>query len=131
MMFPLEAEATSQTVLTVREAEFRSRWVGPQDDRKATPHYFEPDGGLDEPDSEETAPEQTAASLAENLDQLADNFRRRLRFGPLDFSLGLTTGWEYSSQSSTGESSSPTGRTSFFRLPRWPSATKERSAPGP
>jgi len=117
MMFPLEAEATSQTVLTVREAEFRSRWVGPQDDRKATPHYFEPNGGLDEPDSEEDAPEQTAASLAENMDRLADNFRRRLRFGPLDFSLGLTTGWEYSSQSSTGESSSPAGRTSFFSSP--------------
>ena len=117
VVFTLPAQATSQTVLTVREAEFRSRWAGPQEDREVTPQYFEPNGGLDEPDSEASPPAQTAATLAENMDRLADNFRRRLHFGPLEFSLGLNSGWEYSSQTSTGELANSAGRTSFFSSP--------------
>jgi len=117
LAFTLPAEATSQTVLTVREAEFRSRWAGPQEDREATPQYFEPNGGLDEPDPEPSPPAQTLATISENMDLLADNFRRRLHFGPLEFSLGLNSGWEYSSQTSTGEASNSAGRTSLFSSP--------------
>ena len=117
VMFPVEVQATSQTVLTVREAEFRSRWVGPHDDREITPHYFQPSGGLDEQDSEEDPPEQTATTLSENMDRLADNFRNRLRFGPLEFSLALTSGWEYSSQFSGGKPSFSSGRNSLFSSP--------------
>ena len=117
VVFTLPAQATSQTVLTVREAEFRSRWVGPQEDREVTPQYFEPNGGLDEPESDETAPVLTFATLSENMDRLADNFRRRLHFGPLELSLGLTSGWEYSSQTSTGETSNSADRSSFFSSP--------------
>ena len=110
-------QATAQTVLTVREAEFRSRWAGPQEDREITPQYFEPDGGLTEKETGEAPPGQTFATLSENMDRLADNFRRRLHFGPLEFSLGLTSGWEYSSQTSTGEAANSAGRTSLFSSP--------------
>jgi hypothetical protein len=109
--------ASAQTVLTVREAEFRSRWAGPQEDREVTPQFFQPDGGLTEKDVGVDPSEQTTPTLSENMDRLADNFRRRLRFGPLDFSLGLSSGWEYSSQTSTGESSSSGGRSSFYSSP--------------
>jgi len=37
-----------QSVLTLRDAEYRNRWAGPQEDRVATPQYFEPGGGLDD-----------------------------------------------------------------------------------
>ena len=109
--------ASAQTVLTVREAEFRSRWAGPQEDREVTPQFFQPDGGLTEKDVGVDPSEQTTPTLSENMDRLADNFRRRLRFGPLDFSLGLSSGWEYSSQTSTGESSSSGGRSSLYSSP--------------
>ncbi|MEI8284375.1 MAG: hypothetical protein WCG52_05230, partial [bacterium] len=109
--------ASAQTVLTVREAEFRSRWAGPQEDRAVTPQYFEPDGGLTEKEAGESPPGQTLAMLSENMDQLADNFRRRLHFGPLEFSLGVNSGWEYSSQTSTGETANSAGRTSLFSSP--------------
>ena len=42
----LLCNAEAQTLLTVKEAEFRSRWAGPQEDRELTPQYFQPDGGL-------------------------------------------------------------------------------------
>ncbi|MCX6974252.1 MAG: hypothetical protein NTZ94_08120 [Verrucomicrobia bacterium] len=109
--------ASAQTVLTVREAEFRSRWTGPQEDRAIKPQYFEPDGGLTEKEAGESPPGQTLATLSENMDRLADNFRRRLHFGPLEFSLGVTSGWEYSSQTSTGEATNSAGRTSLFSSP--------------
>jgi hypothetical protein len=109
--------ASAQTVLTVREAEFRSRWTGPQEDRADKPQYFEPDGGLTEKEAGESAPGQTLATLSENMDRLADNFRRRLHFGPLELSLGVNSGWEYSSQSSTGETSNSADRSSFFSSP--------------
>ena len=40
-------ETAAQTVLTVREAEFRSRWEGRLLDGAEPPQYFQPDGGLD------------------------------------------------------------------------------------
>ena len=43
----------AQTVLTVREAEFRSRWEGKQEDRAVPPQYFQPDGGLGEEGGEQ------------------------------------------------------------------------------
>ena len=109
--------ASAQTVLTVREAEFRSRWAGPQEDRDVKSQFFEPDGGLTEKDVGVDPSEQTSPSLSENMDRLADNFRNRLRFGPLEFSLGLSSGWEYSSQSSSGESSSSSGQSSLYSSP--------------
>ena len=109
--------ASAQTVLTVREAEFRSRWAGPQEDRDVKSQFFEPDGGLTEKDVGVDPSEQTSPSLSENMDRLADNFRNRLRFGPLEFSLGLSSGWEYSSQSSSGASSSSGGQSSLYSSP--------------
>jgi hypothetical protein len=80
--------ASAQTVLTVREAEFRSRWAGPQEDREVTPQFFQPDGGLTEKDVGVDPSEQTTPTLSENMDRLADNFRRRLlRLGILHSNL--------------------------------------------
>jgi len=118
-MFTLPAGATAQTVLTVREAEFRTRWAGPQEDRIVTPQYFEEGGGLEEEDGEqagEPASKETL-SYAETLDRMADNLKRRLRFGPLDFKLGFASGWEYSSQNSVGGVTDFNNSNSFFAAP--------------
>jgi len=112
----------AQTVLTVREAEFRSRWEGPQEDREVTPQYFEPGGGLEdqmgepvgEPVPGEEPPQQ---GFGASMDRMAENIRRRLRFGPLDFQLGLATGWEYSSQNSVGSNTDFNDNNSFFAAP--------------
>jgi hypothetical protein len=53
------------------------------------------------------------------MDRMAENVKRGLRFGPLDFQLGLMTGWEYSSTT-----------TAFSPLPRLASPTSARSAFG-
>jgi hypothetical protein len=116
----LPPDATAQTVLTVREAEFRSRWVGPQEDRVVTPQYFEPGGGLEEEQEqvgELTAEEEAAQGLSGTMDRMADNIRRGLRFGPLDFKLGLSTGWEYSSQNSGGGVTDFANSNSFYAAP--------------
>jgi hypothetical protein len=108
-----------QTVLTVREAEFRNHWAGPQEDWIATPQYFEPGGGLDDEsvkskneDLDEAEPE-----FEESLDKMAENIRHGLRFGPLDFNLGLENGWEYSSQNSFGGETDDNTSNSFFSAP--------------
>lgn len=118
-VFTLSAQATAQTVLTVRDAEYRSRWAGKQEDRLVTPQYFAPGGGLDD-DAEgqpESAEEEAGPSFVENMDRMAENVKRGLRFGPLDFQLGLATGWEYSSQNSVGESNDFADNNSFFAAP--------------
>ena len=116
--FTLSAQATAQTVLTVKEAEYRSRWAGKQEDRIVTPQYFAPGGGLDEEtEAGVLAEEETGPSFVENIDRLAENVQRGLRFGPLDFQLGLATGWEYSSQNSVGESNDFADNNSFFAAP--------------
>jgi len=113
-------EASAQTVLTVREAEFRTRWAGPQEDRIVPAQYFESNGGLEEePEQagETSLEEEQSQDLSESMDKMAENFKRRLRFGPLDFQLGLATGWEYSSQNSVGGDTDFNNSNSFFAAP--------------
>jgi hypothetical protein len=119
-MCTLPAGATAQTVLTVREAEFRARWAGPQEDRVVTPQYFEEGGGLEDKSDqagELTTEEQAAQGFSGSMDRMADNIRRGLRFGPLDFKLGLTTGWEFSSQNSGGSTTDLADCNSFYAAP--------------
>ena len=117
-----QAEADAQTVLTVREAEFRSRWEGRQEDRTVPAQYFQPDGGLGEDVGEEvgeleTAEEAQPQGLSQSMDSMAENLKRRLRFGPLDFQLGLATGWEYTNQNSVGGDTDFNDNNSFFAAP--------------
>ncbi|MEI8294727.1 MAG: hypothetical protein WCG66_12235 [bacterium] len=112
----------SQTVLTVREAEFRSRWEGRQEDREVPEQYFDPGGGLGNEGGEQVGEpigedESQKRGLTQSIDQMADNFRRGLRFGPLDFQLGLATGWEYSSQDSVGGTTDFNNCNSFYAAP--------------
>ena len=51
------------------------------------------------------------------MDRMAENVKRGLRFGPLDFQLGLATGWEYSSQNSVGQTNDFADNNSFFAAP--------------
>ena len=116
--FTLSAQATAQTVLTVKEAEYRSRWAGKQEDRLVTPQYFAPGGGLDEEAAgRELVEEDTGPTFVQDIDRMAENVQRGLRFGPLDFQLGLATGWEYSSQNSVGASNDFADNNSFFAAP--------------
>ena len=115
-------ETAAQTVLTVREAEFRSRWEGRQEDRAVPAQFFQPDGGLGEEGGEQISepsldeePQQEAFS--QSMDRMAENLQRRLRFGPLDFQLGLVNGWEYSSQNSVGGDTDFNNSNSFFAAP--------------
>ena len=48
---------------------------------------------------------------------MAENLRRRLGFGPLDFQLGLATGWEYTNQNSVGGDTDFNDNNSFFAAP--------------
>ena len=118
-VFTLSAQATAQTVPTVRDAEYRSRWAGKQEDRLVTPQYFAPGGGLDDEAEAKETPLQddTGPSFVEGMDRMAENVKRGLRFGPLDFQLGLSTGWEYSSQNSVGQSNDFADNNSFFAAP--------------
>lgn len=108
-----------QSVLSLREAEFRNRWAGPQEDRVATPQYFEPGGGLDDDASKAKKDDsaEEAPSFEETMDQMAENIQRGLRFGPLDFQVGLSNGWEYSSQNSFGGGTDFNTSNSFFSAP--------------
>jgi len=112
-------QAFTQTVLTVKEAEFRSRWAGPQEDREVTPQYFLPDGGLFEDDAGEMIGEEPDSTndFVGNVDRMAENLKRGLRFGPLDFQLGFASGWEYSSQNSQGTDTDFADNNSFFAAP--------------
>ena len=114
-LLTIHSEATAQTVLTVREAEFRNRWAGQMVDRELTPQYFEPGGGLGEESSQLAA--EDSWNLVENMDRLARNIDNGLRFGPLDFSLGLSTGWQYSNQNSVGTNTNAADNNSFFAAP--------------
>lgn len=119
-LFTISAGATAQTVLTVREAEFRDRWTGKQEDRLVTPQYFAPGGGLDEETPGELVGEEqpgTMENWVDSVDRMAENVKRGLRFGPLDFQIGLNTGWEYSSQNSFGDGTNSDDSLSFFAAP--------------
>jgi hypothetical protein len=110
--------ASGEGVLTVKEAEYRSRWAGPQEDRSYSPQFFAPDGGLydEEASIQEDSPDPISG-FVRKVDTMANNLKRGLRFGPLDLSLGLTTGWEYSSQNSRGSSTRINDNNSFFAAP--------------
>ncbi|MFM8715970.1 MAG: hypothetical protein ACKOF3_04180, partial [Spartobacteria bacterium] len=94
----------------------------PQEDREVTPQYFEANGGLEDETGEqvgESVPgeEPPQQGFSESMDRMAENLRRRLRFGPLDLQLGLITGWEYSSQNSVGTNTDFNDNNSFFAAP--------------
>ena len=129
VLFIVTSEGVAQTVLTVREAEFRNRWAGPQEDRAVPVQYFESNGGLEEDGAQQvgepSSEDQEQQGLSESMDSMAENIRRRLRFGPLDFQLGLSTGWEYSSQNSVGGTTDFNNSNSFFAAPTV-AATYER-----
>jgi len=116
---PASPASAQQTVLTLREAEFRSRWEGPQEDRIAAPQYFEPGGGLNDESakSKKNVAAEAEPGCEEYLDNMAENIQRGLRFGPLDFKLGLANGWEYSSQNSFGGDTWFNNSNSFFSAP--------------
>ncbi len=117
-LLSLSSVSAQQSVLTLREAEFRNRWSGPQEDRVSTPQYFEPGGGLDEPaPADQIDADNNQPSFEKTLDQLAEKIQRGLRFGPLDFQLGLSSGWEYSSQNSFGDGTDFTNSNSLFAAP--------------
>ena len=115
-IYPASAQ---QSVLTLREAEFRNRWSGPQEDRVATPQYFEPGGGVDDDSAKSKKDDAVEAEpgFEESLDNMAEDIQRGLRFGPLDFQLGLSNGWEYSSQNSFGGGTDFNNSNSFFSAP--------------
>ncbi|MFM8364420.1 MAG: hypothetical protein ACKOAS_04640, partial [Verrucomicrobiota bacterium] len=120
MLAALSPILQAQTVLTVREAEFRNRWNGKQEDRLVTPQYFAPGGGLDEETPGELVGEEEPGAMenwADSMDRMAENVKRGLRFGPLDFQLGLSTGWEYSNQNSYGSGTDFNDSNSFFAAP--------------
>ena len=113
----LSLEAAPPSPLSVKEAEFRARWVGQQADRQELPHYFQPGGGLD--DSAKAAPseEEPKQNWMNNVDHVARDLSNRLKFGPLDFSMGLNSGWQFSSQNSLGSTTDSTSSTSLFSSP--------------
>jgi hypothetical protein len=120
LLMGLPMMLTAQTVLTVREAEFRNRWAGKQEDRLLTPQYFAPGGGLGEETPGELVGEEEPGAMenwSDSVDLMAENIKRGLRFGPLDFQLGLSTGWEYSSQNSFGAITGANDSLSFFAAP--------------
>jgi hypothetical protein len=119
VLLSLSGASAQQSVLTLREAEFRHRWSGPQEDKVSTPQYFEPGGGLDEESAtaEQIDAEKNQPSVEKTLDQLAEKIQRGLRFGPLDFQLGLSSGWEYSSQNSVGDGTDFNNSNSLFAAP--------------
>lgn len=122
LLFIAPDDAIAQTVLTVREAEFRSRWEGRQEDREVAPQYFETGGGLQDENGEqigEPAPDEESQpqGLSQSMDRMAENLQRRLRFGPLDFQLGLVNGWEYTNQNSVGGDTDFNDNNSFFAAP--------------
>ena len=122
MLLFTQAEADAQTVLSVREAEFRSRWEGRQEDRAVPAQYFQPDGGLGEDVGEqvgepEASEEPQPQGFSQSMDSMAESLKRRLRFGPLDFQLGMGTGWEYTNQNSVGGDTDFNDNNSFFAAP--------------
>ena len=77
LLFITPDEAIAQTVLTVREAEFRSRWEGRQEDRAVAQQYFETGGGLQDENGEqigEPAPgeESQPQGFSQSMDRMAE-----------------------------------------------------------
>lgn len=106
----------TQALLTVKEAEFRNRWTGQQEDREVMPQYFLSDGGLSEKKTTDESQDDSTSSKSwvDSIDAAARDIHSGMRFGPVDFSLGLNTGWQYSSQNSLGESNDSSSSTSLF-----------------
>lgn len=92
----------AQTVNTVRETEFRSRWVDQQVDRPAQEL------------------QQARRPLEEDADfatKVADRMRRIFRTGPVVFRAGLSTGYEYSTPQAVPVGNPEPSDSSFFVAP--------------
>ncbi len=83
----------AQTVSTVRESEFRSRWTDYQVDR-----------------AKEKQKENETLTTADYISKFT-------QFGPLEFHGGLSSGWEYSNENYQINSNRQTTSTSFFLAP--------------
>jgi hypothetical protein len=92
----------AQTVPTVRETEFRSRWVDLQVDRPR----------------EEVHPEKPEASAEpESVPRMVAAVRSFFRNSPVDLRGGLSAGWEYSNEYSSFQPDKNTSNSSFFVAP--------------
>lgn len=98
----------------------------------STPQYFEPGGGLDDEFAKSKKDELAEAEprFEESLDNMAEKIQSGLRFGPLDFQLGLSNGWEYSSQNSFGGGTDFNNSNSFFSAPTLGILYERRSVSG-
>jgi hypothetical protein len=98
----LEGALEAQTVSTVRETEFRSRWMDQQVDRP--PEQFNPGTVVVEGD--------------DNLSsKVASSLRSLFRTGPIVLRVGLTVGVEYLDQPTNADSTKQLSKTSFFAAP--------------
>lgn len=92
----------AQTVTTVRETEFRSRWVDQQVDRPQL----------------EVGPQIPLRDGEGDFGSgMADTLRTVFRTGPVVFSAGLTTGIEYTSQQANANFTSQPSTSSLFASP--------------
>ncbi len=85
----------AQTVSTVREAEFRSRWTDYQVDKAKT----------------KSAQGEADVATKESL------LTKFTQFGPLEFHGGLTTGWEYSNEKYNLNNQTNPSSSSLFLAP--------------
>ncbi len=92
----------AQTVSTVRETEFRSRWVDQQVDRPA--QEFQPGSGALDGDGDFTT-------------RVGDTLRSFFRTGPVVLRAGLSAGFEYSNQQTVAIGNPPASEASFFVAP--------------
>ena len=93
----------AQTVSTVREAEFRSRWTDYQVDKAAATRKEE---------GAEAAAEAETGEVAK-----PDLVTRFTQFGPLEFHGSLTTGWEYSDERQRIDPDEEVTNSSFYVAP--------------
>jgi hypothetical protein len=96
------APLAAQTVSTVRETEFRSRWVDQQVDRPLL----------------EVGPQIPLRDADYTLSRSApDRLSTLFRTGPVVFRAGLSTGWEYTSQQANANFTTQPSNSSFFAAP--------------
>lgn len=92
----------AQAVPTVRETEFRSRWVDLQVDR---------------PREDVLAEKPEAAAEPESVPRMVAAVRSFFRNSPVDLRGGLSAGWEYSNEYSSFQPDKKTSTSSFFVAP--------------
>lgn len=98
---PLTAHAQTQTVSTVRELEFRSRWS----------NY-----NADQPQLEQTTA-RVNPETGEAETGIAPRLRSFFRTGPIVLRASLTNGWEYSSGGLSAAQNQNRSTSSFFTAP--------------